>query len=347
MHPRIACFVLIACFELICARAGNSAPLDFKLLSLVPPGSQVISGFENNKRVHMAGGPLLLSTHNNSLDLQDWVSIAAVDPQRMYSEILQVTFAPPDAFLREHLLLVSGKFNREDIFRSAELNGATRTTYEAETILVIEPFAREKADMADTRWLAILDDRIAVFGTRWMVEQAVSRFENRAVPDPALMKRLALFRHDVDSWNLIMSMPFSAASIFLQPLSPWSEIFDRAEYLMVSTSFDTKIRVDILLQVKDENEKIDLNQRAAQFSRAFAHEGDGEANHLPDVKNLEVNQNGVKGSIVLSNSEFISWKSGQIRRNNDSFSIAREEKNKNPDHTGTSTVLSLRDQSNH
>ena len=344
MHPRIACFVLIACIELICAKIGNSAPLDFKLLPLVPPGSQVISGFENNRRVHMAGGPLLLSTHNNSLDLQDWVSIAAVDPERMYSEILQVTFAPPDAFLREHLLLVSGKFHREQIFRSAEMNGATRTTYLAETILVIQPFAREKAEMTDERWMAILDDRIAVFGTRWMVEQAVSRFENRAAPDPALMKRLALFQHDVDSWNLIMSMPFPASSIFLQSLSPWSEIFDSAEFLLVSTSFDTKIRVDLQLQVKDGKRKADLNERASQFSRAFAQDGGGEDGHLPDLKSLEVNQNGIKASILLSNKEFVSWKSNQVRRNSDTLSIAREQTRQEP--TGTSTILSLRDGSN-
>jgi len=344
MNPRIACFVLIACIGLISAKSGNSAPLDSKLLPLVPPGSQVISGFENNQRVHMAGGPLLLSTHNNSLDLQDWVSIAAVDPERMYSEILQVTFAPPDAFLREHLLLVSGKFHREQIFRAAESNGATRTTYLAETVLVIEPFAREKADMTDSRWLAILDDRIAIFGTRWMVEQALTRFENRAIPDPNLLKRLALFHSDVDSWNLIMSMPFPASSIFLQALSPWSKIFDSAEYLMVSTSFDTRIRVDFQLQIKSENRKVDLNERAAQFSRAFAQEGDGEGSWQPVLKNLEFDQNGIKASILLSNKEFVSWKSNQVRRNTDSISIARERTKQ--DQTGPTTILSLREGSN-
>jgi hypothetical protein len=342
MHPRIAVYVFIAFFELICAKVGNSAPLDFKLLSLIPPGAQVVSGFENSQRVHSAGGPLLLSTHNNGLDLQDWVAIASVDPERTYNEVLQITFAPPDAFLKEHLLLVSGKFHRDQIFRSAEMNGATRTTYLAETILVIEPFSREKDEMTDTRWLAILDDRIAVFGTRWMVEQAVSRFENRAAPDPPLMKRLALFRHDVDSWNLIMSMPFPATSIFLQPLSPWSEIFDRAECLMVSTSFESKIRVDILLQVKQDGGKIDLNQRAAQFSRAFA-QGTAEADgRLPGLKSLQVDENEIKASIVLSSREFVAWKGGQIRRNNDSLNVAREAAT---EHSGTSTILSLRGES--
>jgi len=345
MHPRIAFFVLLACFNLIYPKVGNAAPLNSKLISLIPPGSQVVSGFENNQRVHAAGGPLLLSTHNNSLDLQDWVALAGVDPERVYSEILQVTFAPPDAFLREHLLLVSGKFRREQIFHSAELNGATLTTFHDETILVVEPFEREKASMSDTRWLAILDDRIAVFGTRWMVEQAVSRFEDHAVPDPALMKKLALFRHDVDSWNLIKSMPFPSSSIFLQALSPWSDIFDRAEYLLVSTSFDTKIRVDFLVQVKENGKAIDLNERASQFSRAFAQGTAGEDGRLPEVKNLQVDQNGIKASIVLSNIEFVTWKRSQIRSNNDSLNMARQAAK--PDHTGTSTIMSLRDDSNH
>ena len=343
MQPRIAIFVLIICFELINAKVGKSAPLDFKLLSLIPPGAQVISGFQNNQRVHVAGGPLLLSTHNNGLDLQDWVAIASVDPERVYNEVMQVTFAPPDAFLREHLLLVSGKFHREQIFHSAEMNGATRTTYLAETILVIQPFLREKDEMMDTRWLAILDDRIAVFGTRWMVEQAISRFENRAVPDPALLKQLALFRHDVDSWNLIKSLPFPASSIFLQPLSPWSEIFDRAEYLMVSTSFDTKVRVDFLVKVQEEKGQAGLNERASQFSRAFAQGTADVDGRLPELKNLQVDQNGIKASVILSSKEFVAWKSNQMLRNHESLSVAREATK--ADQTGTSPILSLRDDS--
>jgi hypothetical protein len=345
MHPRIAIFVLIACFEFLCSKVGYSAPLDFKLLSLVPPGAQVVSGFQNNQRVHAASGPLLLSTHNNGLDLQDWVSIAGVDPERRYDEILQVTFAPPDAFLKEHLLLVSGKFRREKIFHSAELNGATRAKYLAETLLVIEPLAREKEEMEDTRWLAILDDRIAIFGTRWMVEQAVRRFENRAVPEPALVKHLALLRHDVDSWNLIMALRFPATSVFLQPTSPWSGLFDHAEYLLVSTSFDAKIRVDLLLQIKDEKRSVDLNQRAVQFSRAFAPDGSGDGSRPPEIKNLQVEQNEVRASIVLSNKEFVDWKNGQVRRNFDSLNVAHQEAR--PEHSGTNPILSLRDQSNH
>lgn len=339
MHPRIALFVFIACLGLICSRIGISAPLDSKLLALIPPGAQVVSGFENNQRVHAAGGPLLLSTHNNGLDLQDWVSIAGVDPKRVYEEILQITFAPPDAFLSEHLLLVSGTFHHEQIFHSAEVNGATRTTYLGETILVIEPFAREKEDMKDTRWLAILDDRVAVFGTRWMVEQALGRFQSRAVPDPVLMKRLALFRHDVDSWNLIMSMPFPATSVFLQPLSPWPEIFDHADFLMVATSFDTKVRVDFLLRVKDGQGSIDLNKKSAQFSRAFTHD-----TAAPEVKNVQLEKNGIRASLVLSTKDFLEWKHGQLARNNDSLNVAREEAK--PEQTGTTPSLSLRDQSN-
>ena len=321
MRPRIANCVFIAVIAAIWVGDGCAAPADLKLLSLVPPGAQIVSGFEN--KPNKVGGPLLMTTLNNVRDLDDLRSLAGVDPKRGFNEVIEVTLAPSGAALNEHLLLALGKFNRDRIFRAAELNGATQDKYLAETVLAIQPFSREKDQMKDTRWLAILDDRVAIFGTRWMVQQALSRRENRTTPDPDLMKRLALFRRDVVSWNVLTSLPKLRQGVFLQSRGPLSALFEGADVMMVGVCFESKVRVDLLLQASDEPGAVDIKQKAAQFGRAFSQETVGDDGHMPPLRNLEIAGDGVRASIVMSNDEFIQWKTGQIRRDEASLDLAR------------------------
>src|SRR5215469_10404540 len=138
MRPRIANCAFLAALGAIWVGNATSAPVDLKLLSLVPPGAQIVSGFEN--KPNKAGGPLLMTTINNVLDLDDLRSLAGVDPKRGFTEVIEVTFAPSGAALNQHLLLTLGKFNRDRIFSAAELNGATRVKYLSETVLTIQPF---------------------------------------------------------------------------------------------------------------------------------------------------------------------------------------------------------------
>ena len=315
MRLRLANFV-VAVFA-VCAIPASAAPKDSKLISMVPPGAQIVSGFEN--KPNKVGGPLLMTTVNNVLDLDDLRSLSGVDPKRGFSEVIEVTFAPAGTALNEHLLLSAGKFQREAIFRAAQLNGATSVQYLAETVLVVEPFSREKAQMKDTRWLAILDDKIALFGTPWMVQQALNRFENRTLPDPILMTRLALFRHDVDCWNVLTSLPRLQQNVFVQSRSPLSALFDGAELMMVGVRFDSKVRVDFMLHASQDPASLDVKQKADQISRVFAPSTAGDDAHLSPLKDLQLDEKAVRASVVLSDEEFVSWKSGQVNRDRETI----------------------------
>lgn len=325
MHPRIAHYVSIALNLAICITVGFAAPVDFKLLSLIPPGSQIVSGFENSRRIQKAGGSLFLTTHNNILDLDDLQSIAGVDPNRNFLEVIEVAFAPPGATPREHLLLVDGNFNREAIFRSAELNGAKLIKYLAESVLAIEPFTRESDEMADRRWLAILENRTAVFGTRWMVQQALNRFENRATPDPVLMQRLALFERDVHCWNVLESLPKARTKVFLQSPGPWPSLLEGTELVMIGVSVESKVRLDFFVHTTNAPEGLDVNQKAAQIIRVFSDEAAAGVERVTQLRNLRVEENRVRASVVLSNDDFIRWRGGQMRRNKELRDLARVE----------------------
>lgn len=321
MRPRLTNYVFSALLIAAFVEVGLAAPVDLKLLPLVPPGAQLVAGFVNTH--NKAGGPLMMTTANNVLDLDDWRSLAGVDPKTSFSEVIEVTFAPSGKKLNEHLLLAAGKFNQDRIFRAAELNVAQRIKYLAETVLIIEPFSREKREMRDIRWLAILDDRIAVFGTPWLVQQALSRFENRAIPDPILMGRLALFRRDVSSWNVLSSIPTPGQSVFLRSRSTFSALFEGTDLMMVGVRFDSKVRVDFVLHAPMEEGSVDLKIKAAQISRVFTMKEGGDNARSRKLKDVQVEENRLRASIVLSNDEFYLWKSGQIRLDSASLDLAR------------------------
>jgi hypothetical protein len=54
------------------------APPDPRLLSLVPPGTQVVAGVSNRTPAGQPGSFLLMS-RNNLVDRRDFISLAAVD----------------------------------------------------------------------------------------------------------------------------------------------------------------------------------------------------------------------------------------------------------------------------
>lgn len=327
MRPLLADCVFIVLLAAIGGNPAIAAPVDFNALPLVPPGAQIVSGFlARQNRYKTGGSSLQLVTQNNILDLHDWVALAGVDPNRSFSEIIQVALAPPGDTLSEHLLLINGSFDREHIFRSAELNGAKPLKYLAEPVLAIEPFARERLDMTDTRWLAILEDRIVVFGTPWIVQQALNRFENRVPADPILMDRLGLLKPDVNCWNLVAFVPENPQAAFLESDGPWSILFDDTDFLILGIHADSSIRVDLSLQTNSKSETANLNGKAALFGRIFIREVARDEDSIRRLKNLHVNEKRITASVLLSAEDFLEWKRDQLNRNQQLIERARERK---------------------
>jgi len=62
------------------AGSGLASPLSSKLLPLVPSGAEIVAGFENHPTPD-SHGRLLLTTHNNRLDLDDWQALTGLAPK--------------------------------------------------------------------------------------------------------------------------------------------------------------------------------------------------------------------------------------------------------------------------
>src|SRR5579863_3910311 len=308
MRPFIYRLLCILASFAIFGSSLFASPLNSKLLSLVPPGAEIVAGFENHPGGHKCGR-LLLSTHNDRIDLDDWQALAGVDNKRVVDEVIEVAATSSIGRLTEHLLLVGGRFDKERIFSAAELNGAEKSEFEGLALIVIQPFAREENEMLDKRWLVILDDRIAMFGTESMVQRALRRYQSHATIDMALMERLSQMPSDVSSWNVLVAPKIEKSLSLTQPNSLLAQLIDGAEVLMVGTRFGSTVRVDFLLHARSDQATGLLNQKASAFADMFAKGRFQQSGPSPQRRgeSLSVDADRVHGSVELSAKEFEEW----------------------------------------
>jgi hypothetical protein len=193
---KLLLIVLFGFFEVapVSAVTPNS-----RLLSLVPPSAQVVAGMSASSTGGQPGSFLLI-THNNSMDLDDFVALSGGDPTRVIEQVIMAA-ADGRGPLTEHGLLASGHFDQARIRRSTA--GASDSLYREIPVLVVQPFARERASFNDVRWLAIIDSKIAIFGTISLVKQELDRYLSRSVADPFLVQRLGRLRADDDTWCVL------------------------------------------------------------------------------------------------------------------------------------------------
>jgi hypothetical protein len=179
-----------------------------KLLSLVPPAVPVVAGMNAPSR-NPQPSSFLLITHNNSVDLDDFIALTGVDPTRVIEQVLIVA-EDGRASLTEHSLLASGHFDQALIRRST--GAASDTLYRDIPVLVVQPFTRERASFNDVRWLAIIGSNVAIFGTISLVKQELDRYLSRSAADPFLVQRLARLRADDDTW-CVLARPIYSGEI--------------------------------------------------------------------------------------------------------------------------------------
>src|ERR1700758_5012436 len=151
---RVSKVVLLVLFPFFTIALASAVTPNPKLLSLVPPMAQSVAGMSAAPR---GGQPssFLLMTHNNALDLDDFIALTGGDPARVIQQVIMVAAAAGRGTLGEHSLLASGHFDRALIRRSTP--GASDTLYREIPVLVVQPFPRERAKFNDVRWLAIID----------------------------------------------------------------------------------------------------------------------------------------------------------------------------------------------
>ena len=197
---RVSKVILLVLFPFFAIALASAVTPNPRLLSLVPPTAQSVAGMTAAPR---GGQPssFLLITHNNLMDLNDFMALSGADGSRVIEQVIMVASDGGGA-LAEHSLLASGHFDQGVVYRSAYRSGAGAKAiqYRGIAVLEIQPFARERDSFHDVRWLAMMDGKLAAFGTTRLVQQELDRYLDHSVADPALEQRLAHLRRDDATW---------------------------------------------------------------------------------------------------------------------------------------------------
>jgi hypothetical protein len=189
-------------FILVNAVGATASSTDFRLMQLVPPEKQIVACMLTPSP---KGKPssFLLVTENNKIDHEDFFALTGADTSRIIRQVVFVAAGGRNGILSEHSLLVSGRFNRDAIFRSAHGGNATTVSYRDVTVLVVPAFERERSTFNEVRWLAILDSNLAIFGTVESVQRELDRKIANSPADPVLMERLSRLGREDESWCLL------------------------------------------------------------------------------------------------------------------------------------------------
>lgn len=293
--------VLAGCFV---TRAAAS-PQASKLLPLVPADAQIVAGIEDphNPESH---GRLLLVTHNDNLDFEDFVAITGVDSDRHVDEVIEAAASSERGELAEHLLLVAGRFDGEHIFEAARRNGAHAEKYRGAEVLAVDPLAREQAALRSERWMAILDDRVAIFGTPSMVKEAIDRAVAHEAVDAALAARISKLRPDVNSWD-VLAMPKEMLTRHLAPgllNVSWAGALNDTDELVLGIHYGTTARVDFAVHSADG--QTPALAALLEKPRVLKVSGLVSANAKSQtrVERLSVDGSSIQGSIALPGKEF-------------------------------------------
>ena len=195
-------------FPLVAVEILSAAPADPRLLALVPPGTQLVAG-ESNRTPAKGPNGFLLMGRNTLIDRRDFISLAAVDVSMSIRQIIFASGGSGPSTRGEHSILLSGHFDQAHIFRAAVENGATVSEYKGFQVLVQHPFERELGTFKDVRWLAVIDSSVALFGTRFSVQQELDRYVAGSAVDPSLMQKLSRLRSDDATWSIVETMDAS------------------------------------------------------------------------------------------------------------------------------------------
>ena len=188
-------------FLLVPAAMTWASP-DPRLLSLVPPGTQIVAGV-SNPMLHGRTDGFLLMSCEDVVDHRDFISLVGVDDSLIIDQMLFVAGGSDTSKSGEHGLLMSGHFDQQRIFKAALENGASVSEFRGIRVLVQRPLGREIGTFKDVRWLALIDSTVALFGTISSVQQELDRHLAGSAVDPSLMQKLARLRRDDATWSLL------------------------------------------------------------------------------------------------------------------------------------------------
>jgi hypothetical protein len=296
----------------------SAAPPDSKLLSLVPPGTQLMAGVSNPTP---AGKPesFLLMSPKNLIDRADFMSLAGVDDSKVIRQMIFVAGGDDVRGFKEHSILMSGHFDQARIFKAAIDNGAASNEYRGFQVLVQPPFERELGTFKDVRWLAVVDSNLALFGTKVSVQQELDRYLARSIGDPSLMQKVARLRRDDATWSVLATFKCSdAIEHALGSLDPnLANLVHGGSPFQIGVHYGKKVEIEYEVAVPSITSAPAISNSSAQSLVA------GNRNGLSLLPRLDLTEDraSAHGVVKIETNRYAAWlaecaRSAVIKRSN-------------------------------
>jgi hypothetical protein len=195
--------VLLAAFF----AASAATPLENnKLLHLILTAAEwIVSGIAVPS-AQVETGRLLVVTEAINLDANESLTLLGVDGGRIIREVIQVLVVQARRFERSPFAF-RGPIQQPDHLQGGDRGGADRFEYRGVGVLALPPPLRERSQFSESRWLAIMNDKILIFGMPSMVAKALDLYEDNIPTDPMLVQHLAQLHPNVNSWCVSLFSP--------------------------------------------------------------------------------------------------------------------------------------------
>lgn len=237
----------LAVMALLAGAVSFAVPPDPRLLSLVPPESEIVGGAVGPLQERHRGN-FLIFTRANTLDLEDFFSLVGADASYEIHEVIFAASAGHGGASPEHSLLVSGHFDADRLYRSARSTSVT-SDYRGVGVVVVHPFERERAFLHDDRLLVIIHSRLAIFGTPSSVQQEIDRYLSGTAADASIIQKLSQLRNENETWCLISSLLLDAEILqVLRNLDPsFGEIDKNSDTLLFGIRYGRQIEFEYVV----------------------------------------------------------------------------------------------------
>ena len=272
-------FIQMALFE--CAVAHGS-PADLKMLSLVPPGSEIVAGIAPTATTRHHGS-FVLFTLANRIDYEDFLSLASADPFFQIDRLVFTASAGPSAATAEHSIIVSGRLQPEFIYKSVKYS-STSLDYRGVVVSVVRPLGRERSYFRQDRLFAVIDRNLAIFGTPLTVKEEIDRLLDGTGANHVIVQKVELLNAADDSWYLVRS-PIRCAEFtdVLKKLDPGLSEAAGLDEMLFGIRYGKAVDFEFAAKTDVINQGESLGVQAS-VKRMFRVEGDRSIPAMREVK---------------------------------------------------------------
>lgn len=285
-------------FAAVLSRAVRPSP---ELVALVPPSARIVAGLNVLPR---SGQPttFLMTTHYSSIDLNDFVAVLGVDASRAFDQIIIVA-SDGDGPYSAHSLMAIGRFNQTLIYRSVYLAGAKALLYRGIAILEIQPFARERDSFYDVRWLAMMDSKLAVFGTPALVRTQLDRYLDHVPADPSLERKLSHLRNDDVTWCVatVPEVDNEIRPIFRMLDSTFADLLRIGDAVQFGIRYGRQVEFEYEVNLASRS---DANAIQRSFAEPVANQVE---RHMLSISTFNRVDGGVRGLLRVPKAQYEAW----------------------------------------